>query len=67
MAKPKKRYVCQECGTVSPRWQGQCEDCGNWNSLVEEAGATVFEAKHHLASCRRDLGLVGLNSYIALS
>ncbi|MFN5632274.1 MAG: DNA repair protein RadA [Sphingomonadales bacterium] len=66
MAKPKKRYVCQECGTVSPRWQGQCEDCGNWNSLVEEAGATVFEAKHHLASGGRDLGLVGLNSDIAL-
>lgn len=66
MAKPKKRYVCQECGTVSPRWQGQCEDCGNWNSLVEEAGATVFEAKHHLASGGRDLGLVGLNSHIAL-
>lgn len=51
---------------MSPRWQGQCEDCGNWNSLVEEAPATVFEAKHHLASGGRELGLVGLNSDIAL-
>jgi DNA repair protein RadA/Sms len=66
MAKAKKRFVCQECGSVSPRWQGQCEDCGAWNSLVEEAGATVFEMKHHLASGGRDLTLVGLDSDIAL-
>ncbi|MBK7161219.1 MAG: DNA repair protein RadA [Sphingomonadales bacterium] len=66
MAKPKKRYVCQECGTVAPRWQGQCEDCGAWNSLVEEAGATVFELKHHLQNGGRDVGLVGLDSDIKL-
>ncbi|MBU7581196.1 MAG: hypothetical protein KAF27_12165, partial [Porphyrobacter sp.] len=24
MAKTKRRYVCQECGSVSHRWQGQC-------------------------------------------
>lgn len=29
-------YVCQECGSQSPRWQGRCPDCGAWNSLVEE-------------------------------
>jgi DNA repair protein RadA/Sms len=66
MAKAKKRYVCQECGSVSPRWQGQCEDCGAWNSLVEEAGATVFEMKHHLRSGGRDVALVGLDSDIKL-
>jgi DNA repair protein RadA/Sms len=66
MAKPKKRYVCQECGSVSPRWQGQCEDCGAWNSLVEEAGATVFEMKHHLQSGGRPVGLVGLDADIEL-
>lgn len=66
MAKPKKRYVCQECGSVASRWQGQCEDCGNWNSLVEEAGATVFEMKHHLRSGGRDVDLVGLDSDIKL-
>ena len=36
MAKPKKRYVCQACGAVSHRWQGQCADCSEWNTLVEE-------------------------------
>jgi DNA repair protein RadA/Sms len=37
MAKPQKPvYVCQECGSQSPKWQGRCPDCGAWNSLVEE-------------------------------
>jgi DNA repair protein RadA/Sms len=66
MAKPKKRYVCQECGSVASRWQGQCEDCGNWNTLVEEAGANVFEMKHHLQTGGRDVALVGLDSDIKL-
>ncbi|MEQ8967032.1 MAG: DNA repair protein RadA [Azospirillaceae bacterium] len=37
MAKPKSRYVCQDCGTVHPRWSGKCDGCGAWNTLVEEA------------------------------
>lgn len=37
MAKPQKPvYVCQECGSQSPKWQGRCPDCGAWNSFVEE-------------------------------
>ena len=44
MAKPKKRYVCQACGGVSHRWQGQCPDCAEWNTLAEDAPATVNEA-----------------------
>ena len=36
MAKLQKRYVCQACGSVSSRWQGQCADCSEWNTLVEE-------------------------------
>jgi len=32
----KVRYVCQECGSVSPRWMGKCPDCDKWDSLVEE-------------------------------
>ena len=37
--KTKTRYVCSECGAVSPKWAGQCGDCGAWNSLVEEVAA----------------------------
>ena len=68
MAKPQKRYVCQACGSASHRWQGQCADCAEWNTLVEEAGATVtpFQAKHNLQSGGRTMQLVGLDAEISL-
>ena len=37
MAKSLKTYVCQSCGAVSSRWNGKCEACGEWNTIVEEA------------------------------
>ncbi len=66
MAKAKRRYVCQACGSEATRWQGQCADCGEWNTLAEEASATVFEMKHHLRSGGRDVTLVDLDSEIKL-
>jgi DNA repair protein RadA/Sms len=35
MAKAKTAYVCNECGSEHNKWQGQCTDCGAWNSLSE--------------------------------
>lgn len=35
MAKSKTAYVCGECGSDYSKWQGQCNDCGAWNSLSE--------------------------------
>ena len=42
MAKPAKQYVCQSCGASYVKWTGQCEACGEWNSLVEEAVAETL-------------------------
>ncbi|MGZ9115322.1 MAG: DNA repair protein RadA [Methylocystis sp.] len=39
MAKSRAVYVCQNCGAVASRWQGRCDSCGEWNSLVEESEA----------------------------
>ncbi|WP_152045556.1 DNA repair protein RadA [Aureimonas psammosilenae] len=36
MAKQKLSFVCQNCGNVTTRWQGKCEACGEWNTIVEE-------------------------------
>src|SRR4249920_3670988 len=37
MSKPPKTvFVCQECGSQSPKWLGRCGDCNAWNSFVEE-------------------------------
>lgn len=37
MAKSKSQFVCQSCGAVYPKWVGRCANCGEWNSLVEQA------------------------------
>src|SRR5687767_12960737 len=68
MAKPRKRYVCQACGSVSSRWQGQCGECSEWNSLVEDSGAvgTPFAARHNLRSGGRAISLVGLDEQVQL-
>ncbi len=62
MAKPKRRYVCQACGSVATRWQGQCADCGEWNSLAEDAPATVFSSKHDLSSGGRPIEFAPLDA-----
>jgi DNA repair protein RadA/Sms len=36
MAKSRSQFVCQSCGAVSSRWQGRCDACGEWNTIVEE-------------------------------
>ena len=66
MAKAKKKFVCQQCGAASPRWQGQCDDCGGWNTLAEEAPESVFSARHDLQSGGRALVLSSLDSVTAL-
>ncbi len=62
MAKPKRRYVCTECGSVSHRWQGQCVDCAQWNTLVEEAPETPFSARHDLSSGGRPVAFEPLDA-----
>ncbi|MCY4128359.1 MAG: DNA repair protein RadA [Gammaproteobacteria bacterium] len=27
-------FVCADCGGEHPKWQGQCSDCGAWNTLT---------------------------------
>src|SRR5579863_10521478 len=34
--KTKTVFVCQNCGSQSPRWVGKCPNCEEWNSYVEE-------------------------------
>lgn len=36
MAKVKKAFFCQSCGTQHTQWQGQCNACKAWNTLTEE-------------------------------
>lgn len=34
--KARTLYVCSHCGVQSPKWVGQCPDCQEWNTLMEE-------------------------------
>ena len=49
--KTKTVFACQECGAQSSKWLGRCNDCGAWNSLVEER--PVPEAVAAAAAGRR--------------
>ncbi|MBT6036267.1 MAG: DNA repair protein RadA [Kordiimonadaceae bacterium] len=41
MAKQKRIYVCNNCGSTYNKWMGQCEGCNEWNTLTEEASANL--------------------------
>ncbi|HEU0317820.1 MAG TPA: DNA repair protein RadA, partial [Solirubrobacteraceae bacterium] len=41
MPKPATVHVCSSCGHVSARWHGRCPGCEEWNTLVEERGASA--------------------------
>jgi len=45
MSKIKTRYVCIECGAITPKWQGQCSSCQAWNTL-EESREDPAETAH---------------------
>lgn len=36
MSKIKTSFFCQNCGTQYSKWQGQCNACKEWNTIVEE-------------------------------
>ena len=46
MSKVKTRYVCQECGTTSPKWLGQCPGCQAWNTMEESRVNEVAPVNH---------------------
>ena len=36
MSKIKTSFFCQSCGSQHTKWQGQCNACKQWNTLIEE-------------------------------
>ena len=54
MSKLKTAYYCQNCGSQSSQWMGQCKNCGSWNTLVEEivekksSKNSIDKKKNHL-------------------
>src|SRR6476659_8112969 len=44
MAKSRTQFLCNQCGSVHPKWMGKCPDCGTWDSL-EEYKAPAADAR----------------------
>lgn len=40
MAKSRTQFICQNCGASYPKWTGKCDNCGEWNTLVEQAAVS---------------------------
>lgn len=45
MGKARVLYECSNCGAQYPKWQGQCAECGKWNTLVEEVATPRSQGK----------------------
>lgn len=45
MPKTSTKFVCSNCGNESLKWQGQCNGCAEWNTLVETVVSTTRPAK----------------------
>ncbi|HUQ37788.1 MAG TPA: DNA repair protein RadA [Aestuariivirga sp.] len=39
MAKSASSFVCQSCGSTASKWAGRCDNCGEWNTIIEEKGS----------------------------
>lgn len=64
MAKSKAKFVCQNCGASYVKWAGRCENCGEWNTLLEQELPTEAEAKSALSKAAisgKKLSAVSIN------
>ncbi len=56
-------YECRSCGAQSPKWAGQCPECGKWNTLTESVDVSVNRRTGNSAgrSTSRSAKLLGLD------
>ena len=65
--KNRSLFVCQQCGASYAKWMGQCTNCGNWNSLVEQAVEVELSKKSAIEKGRasgKKLEFVKLNTVV---
>lgn len=65
MVKQVTRFICQKCGFEALKWQGQCEGCNEWNSLVEtlqQVQTKQFGVKRRTSNSREPIKLSQVKS-----
>ncbi len=45
MSRRALTFTCQNCGASYGRWQGKCEACGEWNTIVEEQSGSAAQPR----------------------
>jgi|TARA_R110000850_G_scaffold61015_4_gene139631 DNA repair protein RadA/Sms len=63
MAKQKIAFVCNDCGADLSKWQGQCPECGQWNTIQEiklgKAGASRVSSTAGYAGASSEITTLG--------
>ncbi|NCO10559.1 DNA repair protein RadA [Candidatus Saccharibacteria bacterium] len=44
MGKTRTQFICQQCGASYGKWVGRCENCNEWNSLVEQEATSIAKS-----------------------
>jgi DNA repair protein RadA/Sms len=65
MAKAKTQFVCQNCGAVHSKWSGRCDNCGEWNTLVEQIANTGSSSVAKASSTGRPLKVQSIKDMTA--
>ncbi len=64
MARTQKSFACGACGAVYTKWQGKCDDCGEWNTISEQAASVSGAPKGLSQKKGRAVSLVSLDEPI---
>lgn len=62
MAKTKFVYECTECGEKHTKWQGKCNSCDSWNTLVEIREENVPQNSNRFNGLTPNSTIVTLNN-----
>ena len=61
MAKTKTLFVCTECGNEVVKWQGKCNNCGSWDTFVEQLQTSSVPAMSSATSLSQNVKSVKLS------
>lgn len=65
MPKSKSQFVCQNCGAVHTKWSGRCDNCGEWNTLVEQVADSGSSSVAKARSSGKELTVQTIKSISA--
>ncbi len=49
MGSKNSQFICQSCGATRPRWEGKCDSCGSWNSIIEDRTSKIGRKTNNTA------------------